>query len=311
VRHAVKFGTCNEMFEGWDLARQFECIAATGYQGVEIAPFTIAKTVVEVSPARRSEVAALARQHGLAVIGLHWLLVGPEGLYITDPDPAVRRRTVDYLKELMRFCADVGGTVLVFGSPKQRNLQPGVSRAQATAWLVEGFEQALPVAEQAGVTLCLEPLPPPECDFITTTGEAIEVLEAIKHPNLRLALDVKSMAGEERITGSPIPATIRRAMPYVAHVQANDANLGYPGSGRDRLRAHLRRAARGRLRWLRLGRGLRLLAGPGDDRQPEHRLHASLPGRRRTHLIVSHRNRKRAAGSPYVSARRVKEVDDA
>ncbi|HEV2126827.1 MAG TPA: sugar phosphate isomerase/epimerase family protein [Chloroflexota bacterium] len=227
----MKFGTCNEMFEGWDIPRQFESIARTGYQGVEIAPFTIASNVTTVPAAQRREVASVAKANGLEVIGLHWLLVGPEGMYITDPDPVVRERTVEYLKELMRFCADVDGQVLVFGSPKQRNLKEGVTREQARAWLIDAFQQVLPIAADAGVTLCLEPLPPPECNFIQTTSEAIDVIEAINHPNLRLILDVKSMSGEQQLTGSPIPDTIRRVAPYVAHVQANDANLGYPGSG--------------------------------------------------------------------------------
>ena len=227
----MKFGTCNEMFEGWDLARQVEFIAQTGYQGVELAPFTVAKNVTEVPAGRRREIAHLARTNGLEMIGLHWLLVGPEGLYITDPDPAVRRRTVEYLQELMRFCADVEGKLLVFGSPKQRNLQEGVGREQARQWLIEGFAQALPVAREAGVTLCLEPLPPPECNFIQTTAEAIDVIDAVDDPHLRLILDVKSLAGEQQLTGRAIPDTIRAVAPYVAHVQANDANLGYPGSG--------------------------------------------------------------------------------
>jgi sugar phosphate isomerase/epimerase len=97
--------------------------------------------------------------------------------------------------------------------------------------LIEAFREAVPVAERAGVTICLEPLPPPDCTFITTTGEAIEVIEAVQHPNLRLILDVKSLAGEQALTGATIPDIIRRTAPYVAHVRANDANMGYPGSG--------------------------------------------------------------------------------
>ena len=127
------------------------------------------------------------------MIGLHWLLVGGRALHPTDPDPAVRQRTTAYLQDLMRFCADVE-EVLVFGSPKQRNLQPGVTREQAREWLIDAFTRSLPVAEASGVTLCLEPLPPPECDFIRTTTEALDVIQAIDHPNLRLILDVKSMA---------------------------------------------------------------------------------------------------------------------
>jgi sugar phosphate isomerase/epimerase len=227
----IRFGSCNEMFEGWDLGRQLAFLRECGYEGVELAPFTIDKDVRTVSAATRREVASQARAAGVEVIGLHWLLVGPEGMYITHTDATVRARTTDYLIELMRFCADVSGKVLVFGSPAQRNLLPGVTSGQARTWLIEGFERALPVAEQSGVTLCLEPLPPPECNFIQTTTEAIEIIDAIGHPNLRLVLDVKSMAGEERLTGSPIPATIRRTAQYVRHVQSNDTNRGHPGSG--------------------------------------------------------------------------------
>ena len=227
----IRFGSCNEMFEGWELDRQLAFLRKCGYEGVELAPFTIAKDVREVSAARRREIAALAERTGIEVIGLHWLLVGPEGMYITHTEPDVRARTADYLADLMRFCADLSGKVLVFGSPAQRNLLPGVSQEQARAWLIEAFERTLPVAEQVGVTLCLEPLPAPECTFITSTTEAIDVIDTIDHPNLRLILDVKSMAGEALVSGVAIPDTIRRTAPYIAHFQANDANRGHPGSG--------------------------------------------------------------------------------
>src|SRR5215212_1766880 len=72
----IRFGTCNEMFEGWDLARQLAFLRECGYEGVELAPFTIDKDVRNVSAAARREVAAQAKAAGIEVIGLHWLLVG-------------------------------------------------------------------------------------------------------------------------------------------------------------------------------------------------------------------------------------------
>ena len=227
----MKFASCNEMFEGWELPRQFEFLAEVGYRGVELAPFTIAKQVTDVPAGRRREIRQLSERTGVEVTGLHWLLVGPEGLHITHPDPDVRTRTTEYLKDLMRFCADVGGKVLVFGSPKQRSILPGVTRDQARSWLIESYTAALPVAEQCAVTLCLEPLPGPEADFILNVDEAIDVIDAIHHPNLRLILDVKSLYGESQIHGQSIPDVIRRVGRYVAYVQANDANRGHPGSG--------------------------------------------------------------------------------
>ena len=73
----VRWASCNEMFEGWDIASQLGCLASLGYQGVEIAPFTMAARASEISSARRREVRTEAARLGLTVTGLHWLLAGP------------------------------------------------------------------------------------------------------------------------------------------------------------------------------------------------------------------------------------------
>ena len=68
---------------------------------------------------------------GLETIGLHWLLAKTEGFYLTSPDAAVRRATGDYLKALAEATRDLGGSLMVLGSPKQRDLLPGVTYDQA------------------------------------------------------------------------------------------------------------------------------------------------------------------------------------
>ena len=42
---AMKFAICNEIFQGWKIEAVFEYAAKLGYDGVEIAPFTIADSV--------------------------------------------------------------------------------------------------------------------------------------------------------------------------------------------------------------------------------------------------------------------------
>ena len=103
-------------------------IAAT--RAIEIAPFTLATYANEISAQQRAEVRRLAEQCGLEVIGLHWLLAKTQGFHVTSPDAEVRRRTAEYFSHLARLSADLGGRILVFGSPQQRNLLPGVSREQ-------------------------------------------------------------------------------------------------------------------------------------------------------------------------------------
>ncbi len=223
-----KTAICNETFGDWDFPRVCEFAARLGYDALEIAPFTLAPSAFEVDAQRRRDLRRSAESAGIAIAGLHWLLVKPPGLYLTTPDDAVRNRTADYFLELVRLCADLGGKVMVVGSPKQRNLLPGITRERALGYAREVFERALPEAERCGVTLAIEPLTPKETDFINTAADGIELVEAIHHPRFRLHLDVKAMCGSET---RPIPEVIRASATHLAHVHVNDPNLLGPGMG--------------------------------------------------------------------------------
>jgi len=223
----VKFSICNELFENWTWQRICDFVREVGYDGIEVAPFTLGERAEAVSPAMRSELRNTAEQRGLRIVGLHWLLIKPPGLHITHPDAPIRAATAAYFGELVKLCADLGGQVLVIGSPKQRTLLPGVSRQQAMQWSCEVFRAALPLAEQRGVTLAIEPLTPKETDFIVTAAEGIALVELIAHPNFRLHLDVKAMSSEAQ----PIPRIIRASARHLAHFHVNDPNLLGPGMG--------------------------------------------------------------------------------
>lgn len=224
----MRFAICQELFTDWDWESQCRFIASVGYTGIEVAPFTLAPRISQVSSERRQLMRRQADEHGLAIIGLHWLLAKTEGLHLTSADSAVRRATADYLIELGNACADLGGDLMVFGSPQQRNLQPRVTRQQALAHAAEVFSAALPACADRGVRICLEPLTPKETDFITTCAEAMELIERVDQPNFCLHQDVKAMLGAET---TPIPELIARHAACLGHFHANDTNLLGPGMG--------------------------------------------------------------------------------
>lgn len=223
----MKFAICQELFEGWDWERQCAFIAQTGYSGVEVAPFTLASRPRDVSAARRKELRETAQRHGLQIIGLHWLLAKTEGLHLTSPDRAVRQRTTDYIRELADLCGDLEGTVMVHGSPKQRDLLPGVSREDAYNYAAEVFREAMPRLAERGVSLCMEPLTTKETDFCNSCAEAADLIRRVDHPNFVLHQDVKAMLGE----GRPLPGLIREFQQYTRHFHVNDSNLLGPGMG--------------------------------------------------------------------------------
>ena len=224
----MKFAICQELFVDWDWERQCRFLAETGYTGIEVAPFTLAPRIDQVSADLRRQLRQVADDHGLEIIGLHWLLAKTEGLHLTSPDPAVRRATADYLIQLTNACADLGGTLLVFGSPAQRNLSDGMSPAQGLDHAAEIFRAALPALTDRGVRLCVEPLTPKETNFINTCAEALELIDRIGDPHVCLHQDVKAMLGGER---DPLPVVIERYAAHVAHFHVNDTNLLGPGMG--------------------------------------------------------------------------------
>lgn len=223
----MKFAICQELFEGWEWERQCRFIAETGYTGIELAPFTLASRIGDVTPERRATLRKQAADQGLEIIGLHWLLAKTTGMHLTTADPASRRATAEYLIELGNACADLGGTILVFGSPGQRSLDAGTTREQGLERAAEVFQQSMPALAERGVRLCMEPLTPKETNFINTCGEALELIERVAHPNFVLHQDVKAMLSEPE----PIPDLIRKYAPFVGHFHVNDGNLLGPGMG--------------------------------------------------------------------------------
>ena len=135
----MKLGICNELFVNWPWEKICDFASRIGYQGIEVAPFTLAERAELITPQRRAALRESAESRGMEIIGLHWLLMTPPGLYITHPDAGIRRETARYFVELVGLCADLGGKVIVIGSPKQRNLLPGVKREQAMGYAAEVF----------------------------------------------------------------------------------------------------------------------------------------------------------------------------
>jgi len=223
----MKFAICNELFQGWEMGKVCDHVAGWGYEGLEIAPFTLDEDPRRVDEKRAKAIEKTARGAGIAVVGLHWLLVKPEGLHLTTPDADVRARTVGFLKHLARLCAAMGGTVMVFGSPKQRSVGEGRKYEDCFARAAEACRSVCEFARPLGVTLALEPLAPAETNFLVTAEETVRLIQAVNHPACRLHLDVKAMCTEAKSVERIIIDNAR----YLAHFHANDANRRGPGLG--------------------------------------------------------------------------------
>lgn len=226
----MKFALCNEVLAEMPLERQCEYAAALGYHGLEIAPFTLAEAPERITSTDAARIRRTVEGFGLVVTGLHWLLVKPAGLSLTDPDAAVRSRTFDVMSRLTALCAELGGKVLVHGSPKQRRIAAGETHATALGRLGEALARIAEVAGAHRVTYCIEPLGRSETELLNTVAEAAAVVESIGHANLRTMIDCSAAGATE--TGS-VSELIERWLPtgLIGHIQVNDPNRRAPGQG--------------------------------------------------------------------------------
>ena len=224
----IRLGICNELFEGWDLADVCRTVKSLGYEGLEIAPFTLAPLITDLDAARRREIRRTIEDSGLETIGLHWLLAKTEGFYLTSPDAETRRKTGDYFIALAEAARDLGGSLLVLGSPKQRDLLPGVSYDEAERYALEVFQRVMPEIGAMGIDLCLEPLAPSETNFLNTCAQAEALIQKVNHPHFKLHMDVKAQSGE---TDATVPELIQRHGRDAGHFHAQDVNLKGPGMG--------------------------------------------------------------------------------
>ncbi|MCB1859120.1 MAG: sugar phosphate isomerase/epimerase [Gammaproteobacteria bacterium] len=228
----MKLSLCNEVIRELDFREQCAFAHALGYDGLEVAPFTLAQDPQQIEPEDAARLRAIAEDEGVEITGLHWLLVSPRGLSITSDDKSVQARTQDHLIRLIYLCAELGGTVLVHGSPAQRRVKPGESWETAYARAREMFRAIAETACDVGVTYCIEPLSTAETSFINHLEEALRLVDDVGQPCFRTMIDTSAAGQTEE---QPVADLIRRWMPSgkVAHIQFNDSNRRGPGQGED------------------------------------------------------------------------------
>ena len=238
-----RLSLCNEVLAPWSFAEQCAYASRLGYRGLEVAPFTLVDDPLTITEAQAAGWARIASDHGLAVSGLHWLLVAPKGLSISSPDAGVRTRTLAVMDRLVELCAQLGGSYLVHGSPAQRNPAPGQSQADALARATEAWLRAGERAGRLGLVYCIEPLGRAQTEVVNTVDEALAIVRSASLPGLRTMLDTSSAGLTE---AEPLPALIERVWPtgLLAHVQLNDRNRRGPGQGDDRFAPILAALAR-------------------------------------------------------------------
>ncbi|MEZ6089791.1 MAG: sugar phosphate isomerase/epimerase family protein [Pirellulaceae bacterium] len=222
-----KYGICNETFQDWPLDKALSYARQAGYTGWEVAPFMLADDARKITPQQRLDYRRQVEASGFEVIGLHWLLAKTEGFHLTTSDAAVRKATSAYFQELVKLCHDLGGGVMVLGSPQQRNVPEDASMDEAYEHAAEVLRAVVPTLETYQIKLALEPLGHEEGNFMNTQALGRRLRDMIGSDRVGLHLDVKAMSDETE----DIATLIRENADLMLHFHANDPNRQGPGMG--------------------------------------------------------------------------------
>lgn len=226
--NGFRYAMCNESMRGINWRQQCQIIAEAGYEAVEIAAFTLVNEGVgEITSKQRSEMVKVMEEAGIQCAGLHWLLAPPpNGLHFTTPDESTRRKTVAYLNELIDFCGDLGGSVMVFGSPKQRNTV-GCTIGQAKEYFAEGLISVADHAQKRSVRILVEPLDKSQTDVVNTMDEGMEILKRINHPAIELMFDFHNTPDETEA----FDVLVKKFYEHIFHVHVQEMDGKYLGAG--------------------------------------------------------------------------------
>ena len=223
-----KYAMCNESMAELGWTQQCQIVADAGYKGIEIAAFTfVKKSVEEISPEKRHEMVSVMKDTGLECAGIHWLLAPPpKGLHFTTPDVSVRRKTIDYLDELIDFCGDMGGPCMVFGSPNQRGTV-GISVEEAKKYFAEGLAKLADHAQQRGVKILVEHLPKYATDVINTLSDALKSARQINHPAIQIVFDFHNTVDETE----PFDVLLEKYYKHIEYIHIQEMDGKHLGTG--------------------------------------------------------------------------------
>ena len=233
----MKYALCNELFGKMDLAASAEITRKAGYGGIEFAPYTVfgSFSPADVQAGIKNIKLALT-ENDLSFVGFHWLMVGPqynvkgeELLFsLVSPDKARREIALDRIKLLLSAAGELGGGVLILGSPKSRGSVPGQSAEEAFAIFRDGISSLGDFAVSCNSILLPEHLDHGQCNVLNTLEEAQDIVNYASSPGISGMFDFHN-SGDETESWE---ALIRKYKEIIKHVHINEWDGGPPGTGK-------------------------------------------------------------------------------
>lgn len=159
-------------------------LADMGYDGVEV--------VGDFQGIPVDDLRAALDESELSVFSV----LTPPQIDLAHPLPSMRQESVDYVRDLIDFCMDVGSPRLVVREQPGR-VRPIVGRIKESGLLQQSLRTIGYGAAHAGVQICLMPINRYEGFLVNSAQDALSLLEKVNSTQVRIALNSYHMNMEE------------------------------------------------------------------------------------------------------------------
>ena len=178
-----RYGACNWIFGGEELATTAAFLARAGFDGVEL--------MGDLELYKPAEVRAIMEDHGLSVLSLT-----PQDVDLAHPDASVRAEALDYYLRLLDFAVAVGAPVVSCHGAVGR-VRPLADYGEEYQHLVGGVQLVAARAGELNLRLAMEVLNRYESHLLNTAAQALEFVAQVGSPHVGILLDAYHMNIEE------------------------------------------------------------------------------------------------------------------
>ena len=169
-----------------------------------------------------NEIKAAAKSLGLFILISTGCPVDKDPIGETEE---VRKRGVEYLKNLIRIASELGAYSIngYTYSGNWHNKPKSLDFRQYWEWGVTNLREACRYAFDFGVGINVEAINRYETFLLTTLDRAVDFVKQVDMPNIKVHIDTFHMMTEE----TDFYNTILRTLPYASHFHLAESTRGY------------------------------------------------------------------------------------
>lgn len=141
-----------------------------------------------------------------------WRRFVPANLPVAGPEvniPAI----AEFLKITLGRIRELGGEVVVFGSPLSRKIPEDFSRNKAREQLVRFLRNSADMAKSNDLVVVIEPIIRRNCNVLNTVAEALSLAHEVARPEIKILADLFHMTGNDEP-----PQAVEQAKDTLFHV---------------------------------------------------------------------------------------------